>query len=94
MYRSDRLDEGFAQGGEEPCEGDRAWGFRPGHPVHRDEEPTRGERRCEEEDFEVSVSAIILYRNSKVWFHKGMVAGGFMKVSRARRRANPLYNHC
>jgi hypothetical protein len=40
-----------------------------------------------EEDFEAFGAAIILDRNSQVWFHKAMVTGEVMKVSRARRRA-------
>ena len=63
---------------------------RPGRAVHRDEEAARGERGRKQEDFEVFISAIMLYRNSQVCFHKGMVTGEIMKVSRARRHARPV----
>jgi hypothetical protein len=40
-----------------------------------------------EQNFEVFISAIILDRNSQIWFHKSMLSGDVTKISHARWRA-------
>ncbi len=89
------LDDRLAQRSEPPRHARRPSLPGPRPPVHPHQQPPRREQQPEPEDLQVSISSIILDRNSQVCLHKRMEPQPITEMNRARGRARSSSQlHC
>jgi len=84
------FDQRLADAGQESGEGHRASIGWPPCAIHAHEELTVSKIGTKEKDFEIFVAAIILDRNSQIWFHKAMLAVMVTKINHACGCASSL----
>jgi hypothetical protein len=90
---SEGFHKGLAESGQQQaCDGHGPAVFWPRDAVHPDPELAGGGIGTCKLDFEIFVPAIILDRNSQVWYHKSMVQATDRKVTGARCRAGLRLN--
>ena len=78
------FDQRLAEAGQESGEGHGASVGWPRCAIHAHEELTMSKIGTKQEDFEIFVTAIILDRNTQIFFHKVMLTATVIKINRAR----------